>query len=84
MDLIAREHCVSPTSVARTFIQPTQQLRELGVRLKLNALLDVVADKRIVMVDDSVVRGTTSKQIVQLLRDAGATEVHVRSKAMQP
>lgn len=65
--------------VARTFIQPTQQLRELGVRLKLNALSDVVADKRIVMVDDSVVRGTTSKQIVQLLRDAGATEVHVRS-----
>ena len=65
--------------VARTFIQPTQQLRELGVRLKLNALSDVVAGKRIVMVDDSVVRGTTSKQIVQLLRDAGATEVHVRS-----
>lgn len=65
--------------VARTFIQPTQELRKLGVRMKLNALPDVVRGKRLVMVDDSIVRGTTSKQIVQLLRDAGATEVHVRS-----
>lgn len=65
--------------VARTFIQPTQQLRQLGVRLKLNALADVIQGKRLVMVDDSVVRGTTSQQIVQLLRDAGASEVHVRS-----
>lgn len=64
--------------VARTFIQPTQELRDLGVRLKLNVLPDVVAGKRVLMVDDSIVRGTTSKQIVQLLRDAGATEVHLR------
>ncbi len=65
--------------VARTFIQPTQELRQLGVRLKLNALPDAVAGKRLVMVDDSIVRGTTSKQIVRMLRNAGATEVHVRS-----
>ena len=73
--------------VARTFIQPTQDLRRLGVRLKLNALADVVRGKRLVMVDDSVVRGTTSKQIVCMLRDAGACEVHVRSaspKVMWP
>lgn len=64
--------------VARTFIQPTQELRELGVRLKLNALKDVVAGKRLVLVDDSIVRGTTMAQIVRMLRDAGAAEVHVR------
>ncbi len=64
--------------VARTFIQPTQEMREMGVRLKLNALSDNVAGKRIVMVDDSIVRGTTSAQIVRMLKDAGATEVHVR------
>ena len=63
--------------VGRTFIQPTQQMRELGVRLKLNAVPDVVAGKRIIMVDDSIVRGTTSKKIVQMLREAGATEVHM-------
>ena len=65
--------------VARTFIQPTQELRQMGVRLKLNALPDVVRGKRLVMVDDSIVRGTTSRQIVRLLKEAGATEVHVRS-----
>jgi len=65
--------------VARTFIQPTQELRSMGVRLKLNALPDAVAGKRLVMVDDSIVRGTTSKQIVQMLKNAGAAEVHVRS-----
>lgn len=64
--------------VARTFIQPTQELREMGVRLKLNALIDNVAGKRLVVVDDSIVRGTTSKQIVRMLKDAGATEVHMR------
>ena len=64
--------------VARTFIQPTQELRELGVRLKLNALVDNVAGKRLVVVDDSIVRGTTSKQIVRMLKEAGATEVHMR------
>ena len=63
--------------VGRTFIQPTQQMRELGVRLKLNAVPQVVAGKRIIMVDDSIVRGTTSKKIVQMLREAGAVEVHM-------
>lgn len=62
--------------VGRTFIQPTQQMRELGVRLKLNAVTEVVAGKRIIMIDDSIVRGTTSKQIVQMVRSAGAKEVH--------
>ena len=64
--------------IARTFIQPTQELRELGVRMKLSAVSGVVKGKKVVMVDDSIVRGTTSKYIVQLLRDAGAVEVHVR------
>lgn len=64
--------------VARTFIQPTQELREQGVRMKLSAVRGVVAGKKVIMVDDSIVRGTTSKRIVQLLKDAGAAEVHVR------
>jgi amidophosphoribosyltransferase len=63
--------------VGRTFIQPTQKMRELSVRLKLNAVGKIVAGKRLIMVDDSIVRGTTSKQIVQMLRDAGAREVHM-------
>ncbi|MDD2585632.1 MAG: amidophosphoribosyltransferase [Syntrophomonadaceae bacterium] len=63
--------------VGRTFIQPTQKMRELGVRLKLNAVSEVVGGKRIIMVDDSIVRGTTSKNLVQMLRQAGATEVHM-------
>lgn len=62
----------------RTFIQPSQDLRSLGVRLKLNAVRKIVAGKRVVMVDDSLVRGTTSARLVSLLREAGATEVHVR------
>ena len=61
----------------RTFIQPTQELREQGVRMKLSAVSGVVKGKRVVMVDDSIVRGTTSRRIVQLLREAGAAEVHV-------
>lgn len=64
--------------VGRTFIQPTQSMRELGVKLKLNPLKGNIKGKRVVMVDDSIVRGTTSKKIVQALRDAGAVEVHVR------
>ncbi len=64
--------------VARTFIQPTQELREKSVRMKLSAIPAVVAGKRIVLVDDSIVRGTTSIQIVKLLRQAGAKEVHLR------
>ncbi|MCL6625619.1 amidophosphoribosyltransferase [Alicyclobacillus shizuokensis] len=64
--------------VARTFIQPSQALRDLGVRLKLNAVRSVVDGRRVVLIDDSIVRGTTSRRLVQLLREAGATEVHVR------
>ncbi|NLB89004.1 MAG: amidophosphoribosyltransferase [Syntrophomonadaceae bacterium] len=63
--------------IGRTFIQPTQQMRELGVRLKLNTIPELVRGKRIIMVDDSIVRGTTSKKLVQMLRKAGATEVHM-------
>ncbi len=63
--------------VGRTFIQPTQSMRELSVRLKLNAVGKIVSGKKLIMVDDSIVRGTTSKQIVQMLRDAGAKEVHM-------
>ena len=62
--------------VARTFIQPTQELREQGVRMKLSAVRGVVKGKRVVLVDDSIVRGTTSARIIKLLRDAGAAEVH--------
>ncbi|MCJ2148459.1 MULTISPECIES: amidophosphoribosyltransferase [Bacillus] len=64
--------------VGRTFIQPSQSLREQGVRMKLSAVRGVVEGKRVVMVDDSIVRGTTSRRIVTMLREAGATEVHVR------
>jgi amidophosphoribosyltransferase len=64
--------------VGRTFIQPSQSLREQGVKMKLSPVRGVVAGKRVVMVDDSIVRGTTSKRIVAMLREAGATEVHVR------
>jgi amidophosphoribosyltransferase len=64
--------------VGRTFIEPTQQIRQLGVRLKHSANRAVVNGKRIVLVDDSIVRGTTSTKIVQMMRDAGATEVHFR------
>ncbi len=63
--------------VGRTFIQPEQHLRELGVRLKFNALPDVLTGKRVIMIDDSIVRGTTTRQLVQMLRDAGAKEVHI-------
>ncbi len=62
----------------RTFIQPSQELREQGVKMKLSAVRKVVAGKRVVMIDDSIVRGTTSLRIVNMLREAGATEVHVR------
>ena len=63
--------------VARTFIQPTQALRERGVHLKLSAVRGVVNGRRVIVVDDSIVRGTTSKQIIKMLRDAGAKEVHM-------
>ena len=64
--------------VARTFIQPTQELREQGVRMKLSAVRGVVKGKSVAVIDDSIVRGTTSRRIVQLLREAGAREVHMR------
>ncbi len=64
--------------VGRTFIQPTQKQRERGVRMKLSAIRAIVADKRVVLIDDSIVRGTTSRRIVQLLKEAGAKAVHVR------
>lgn len=64
--------------VGRTFIQPTQSMRESGIRMKLNPLKDVLAGKRIIIVDDSIVRGTTSRKLVKALREAGAIEVHMR------
>ena len=64
--------------VGRTFIQPTQTMRESGIRMKLNPLKDVLVGKRVVIVDDSIVRGTTSSKLVQALREAGAVEVHMR------
>ena len=64
--------------IGRTFIEPDQRMRELGVRMKLSALKENLAGHRVVMVDDSIVRGTTTGQIVRLIREAGATQVHVR------
>ncbi|MCM1984988.1 amidophosphoribosyltransferase [Lyngbya confervoides] len=64
--------------VGRTFIQPTQTMREQGIRMKLNPLPDVLSGKRVILIDDSIVRGTTSRKIVKALREAGATEVHMR------
>ncbi len=69
---------VKNSYVGRTFIKPGQSARESSVRVKLNALRDVVDGKRVIMVDDSIVRGTTSGRIVKMLKDAGAKEVHVR------
>ncbi len=64
--------------VGRTFIQPSQALREKGVRMKLSAVKSIVKDKRVILIDDSIVRGTTSKRIIRMLKEAGAKEVHVR------
>lgn len=64
--------------IGRTFIQPSQSIRQLGVRLKLNPLTPVISGKRLVVVDDSIVRGTTSRKIVEILKEAGAAEVHMR------
>jgi amidophosphoribosyltransferase len=64
--------------VGRTFIQPSQSLRERGVKLKMNPIPDVIRGKRLVVIDDSIVRGTTTRQLVQALREAGAAEVHTR------
>jgi amidophosphoribosyltransferase len=64
--------------VGRTFIEPTREIRNFGVRIKLNPVRAILRERRIVLIDDSIVRGTTSRKIVQLCRDAGAREVHVR------
>ncbi len=69
---------VKNTYVGRTFIQPSQTIRQLGIRLKLNPLRDVIAGKRLVVVDDSIVRGNTQRALVRMLREAGAKEIHVR------
>ena len=76
-----REGLVRNRYTGRTFIQPSQLLRQRGVTIKLNPLREVVRDRRLVVVDDSIVRGTTTKRIVELLRTAGAREVHVRISA---
>ncbi len=76
-----REGLVRNRYTGRTFIQPSQTMRQRGVTIKLNPLREVVRGRRLTVVDDSVVRGTTTKQIVSLLRRAGATEVHVRISA---
>jgi amidophosphoribosyltransferase len=73
-----REALVKNRYIGRTFIQPDQRIREIGIQLKLNPLPEVLAGKRVVVVDDSIVRGNTTRPIVRLLRDAGAAEVHVR------
>ena len=67
--------------VGRTFIQPSQTLRQLGIRLKLNPLRDVIRGKRLVVVDDTIVRGNTQRALVRMLREAGAAEVHIRITA---
>jgi amidophosphoribosyltransferase len=67
--------------VGRTFIEPKQSIRHFGVKVKLNPVREAVAGKRIVLVDDSIVRGTTSKKIVRMLKDAGAKEVHMRNSS---
>ncbi|MBQ1450286.1 MAG: amidophosphoribosyltransferase [Eggerthellaceae bacterium] len=75
------EYCdgiVKNRYVGRTFIQPTQEMRQMGIRMKLNPLPSVIAGKRLVVIDDSIVRGNTSKQLVAMLRQAGAKEVHLR------
>lgn len=73
-----QEGLIKNRYVGRTFIQPTQHMREQGIKMKLNPLKDVLENKRILIIDDSIVRGTTSRKIVKALRDAGATEVHMR------
>ena len=64
--------------VGRTFIQPSQTIRQRGIRLKLNPLKEVIRGKRIIVVDDSIVRGNTQRALVQMLREAGAAEIHIR------
>ncbi|VEP11854.1 Amidophosphoribosyltransferase [Hyella patelloides LEGE 07179] len=77
-DIAYGEGLIKNRYVGRTFIQPTQGMREAGIKMKLNTLKDAIANKRVIIVDDSIVRGTTSRKIVGALRDAGAAEVHMR------
>ena len=72
---------VKNSYVGRTFIQPSQTIRQLGIRLKLNPLREVIAGQRLVVVDDTIVRGNTQRALVRMLREAGATEIHVRISA---
>lgn len=73
-----REGLVKNRYIGRTFIQPTQTVRQTGIKLKLNPLCEVIKGKKIVVVDDSIVRGNTSKKIIEILKEAGAREVHMR------
>ncbi len=77
-DISFRQGIIRNHYIGRTFIEPTQSIRSFGVRLKLNPIEDLIAGRKVVLVDDSIVRGTTSKKIVALVREAGATEVHMR------
>jgi len=64
--------------IGRTFIEPTQEMRDLKVKMKLSPMTDIIKGKRVIVIDDSIVRGTTSRRIVRMLKDAGASEVHMR------
>ena len=77
-DIPYAEGLIKNRYVGRTFIQPTQKMRESGIRMKLNPLKDVLAGKRIAIIDDSIVRGTTSHKLIKALRDAGAYKIHMR------
>ena len=77
-DISFRQGIIRNHYIGRTFIEPSQSIRSFGVRLKLNPIEDLIKDRSVVLVDDSIVRGTTSKKIVSLVRDAGAKEVHMR------
>ena len=73
-----REGLIKNRYIGRTFIQPTQDIRRMGIRLKFNPLIRDIKGKRLVVVDDSIVRGNTTRQIVQMLKSAGAREIHLR------
>jgi len=77
-DINFRQAIIRNHYIGRTFIEPSQSIRSFGVRLKLNPIRDLIKDRKVVLIDDSIVRGTTSKKIVQMVREAGAKEVHMR------
>src|SRR5699024_12247527 len=78
LGLPSRQGHMQNAYVGRTFIQPSQTLRQLGIRLKLTPLRENIEGKRLVVVDDSIVRGNTQRALVRMLREAGAEEIHVR------